>query len=943
MKVSPLQCCNFLKGNPMKRFAILAGAAVFLVGNVAAQTTAPGSGPVMPPIGGSDDLLTSPFLLNLPAGINLISSPLDTGTTPVRKAFGGMGSQWPFIYEWDSSLQQFFAPGDAMLTPGAGYWYYTPAPTTLVIRGEPYHPLSDLTKDIVPGWHLVGVPFLAGIPWQNFQLYAAGNPVGIETAKDLGWIGPNILTMQGFEWQEHVVGQPFEPGSAYWIETTVPLSLRAKGSAQATPPQQVGSPLPPPDVINVLPKYLDKLAKGVDDMVKVGKDVAAGKLTTGGFKGGGVVFGLANAAIQRYRYENIMDDLNGMDDKLDELLIDVVAIQNQLGQLEAEIEGLENYITVESTLAPTLYKAQGWLDSFYNKLSETGTSYNWGRWSMAGCDLGQSTCDNEITDESTKAFNDQYVLNPTNDPPTKSSDDFYLWWAYAVTGESGFKEYTQDGSSARNLVESIYSELTFSPIGIKLPLQAYMEYVFNQSGCATDVTNCDLYAEVYEPVEGFFQQLVAYQVNLVQAIVDAYSVLASTEQNQTTHTYDNSITTFLTAYDGFVAQLADEAEIFLQVAEQIALYRAADGRFDWSTFGTSDAGQLLARADFVAARLAAPSGGGKPWPWPPGVTGRIFYTQQQPLPSVTQHQACLGTTCTTLTEQTPEVSLTGNWPYLQWTVVNGVAQGTATQKWKVRRLIPQALAAGTYQVASVNPQYGNANLLVAEYGSDYSNPPTDPTDAVLFGSFNGLEGKLGVGALGANWVFSGGGDDSLRDFTVATDANSTTMSVTYKQAGKYGDGNWYEKAKIQIPANSLFDAYPRVRLFWPATITIDVNSYFISGVNCTDHYYQNIAQSLKLLEADGDVKPGTDNLWQPCGTRSFERCSYVTQDRNGPMLLQSDPVTLNHSEEYTLRAHFNDTIWGYYYNSNGGMCQQGPTSGSHVTWTLFNPTFTLTK
>jgi hypothetical protein len=47
----------------------------------------------------------------LPAGINLISSPLDTGTTPVRQAFGGMGSQWPYIYEWDSSLQQFFARG----------------------------------------------------------------------------------------------------------------------------------------------------------------------------------------------------------------------------------------------------------------------------------------------------------------------------------------------------------------------------------------------------------------------------------------------------------------------------------------------------------------------------------------------------------------------------------------------------------------------------------------------------------------------------------------------------------------------------------------------------------------------------------------------------------------------------------------------------------------
>ena len=923
----------------MKRFAILAGAAVFAVGNVAAQATGPETGPVMPPVGNTEDLLTSPFLLDLPAGINLISSPLDTGSVPVRKAFEGVGPQWPLFYEWDSSAQQFFAPGDAMLTPSAGYWYYAPAPTTLVIRGEPYHPLSDLTKDFVPGWHLVGVPFLEGIPWQNFQLYAAGNPIGLETAKELGWIGPDILTMQGSEWQEHVVGQPFEPGWAYWIETTVPLSLRAKGSALGLLPQQ---PAPAP-IVN--PKLVDELAKGVNDMVKVGEDVAGGKLTTGGFKGSGVVFGLANAAIQRYRYNNIMDDLNGMDDKLDELLTDVVAIQNQLGYLESQIEGLENFITVTSTLAPTLYTAQEWLDSFYYKLSETGTSYNWGRWSMAGCDLTQSTCDNEVTDASTDAFNNKYVLNPTNDPPTKSSDDFYLWWAYAVTGESGFKEYTQDGSSARNLVESIYSELTFSPIGIKLPLQAYMEYVFSESGCATDVTNCDLYAEVYEPVEGFFQQLVAYQVNLVQAIVDAYSVLASTDQNQTTHTYDNSITDYLTAYDGFVNRLADEAEIFLQVAEQIALYRAADGRFDWGTFGTSDAGQLLARADFVAARLAAPSSSGKPWPWPPGVTGRIFYTEQQAVPSATQHQACLGAACTTLTEGATE-NLTGNWPYLQWAVVNGVAQGTPTQKWKVRRLIPQPLAAGTYQVASVNSQYGNAKLVVAEYGSDYSNPPTDPTDAVLFGSFNGLEGKLGVGALGTNWTISDGSDDKLHDFSWTQDANSTTLSVTYKENTNLQlVGDWYEKAKIQIPANSVFDAYPRVRIFWPATITFNVDSHYVSGKDCWAYYYQKINQSLKLLEADGDVKPGTDHLYQPCSINlpitQFEQCSYSTTDRNGAMMLQSDKVTLNHSDVYTLRAHFNDEIWGYA--AGNPYCDQAPTSGSHVTWTLFNPTFTLTK
>jgi hypothetical protein len=62
------------------------------------------------------------------------------------------------------------------------------------------------------------------------------------------------------------------------------------------------------------------------------------------------------------------------------------------------------------------------------------------------------------------------------------------------------------------------------------------------------------------------------------------------------------------------------------------------------------------------------------------------------------------------------------------------------------------------------------------------------------------------------------------------------------------------------------------------------------------------------------------------------------------MMLQSDKVTLKHSEVYTLRAHFNDEIWGYATSNEAYVhCHQVPTSGSHVTWTLFNPTFTLTK
>ncbi len=930
----------------MKRFPALVGAAILLTGSAAAQQIGPETGPPLPDFPEMSGPEYSIFSLDLPAGINLISSPLDTGSVPVRKAFEGVGSNWPYFYEWDHSGEQFLAPGDAPLTPSAGYWYYTPAPNTLMIFGQPYYPLSDLIMDIVPGWHLVGIPFLEGIDWQDFQLYAAGNPVGLETAMDLGWIGPSVLTMVGSEWQKHVVGQPFEPGLAYWIYTSVPLSLRATGSTEVLPE----SPIPPPP--DVEPKWVFKLAKSTEDMVNVGEDVAEGKLRTGGFKGGGAVFGLANAAIQRYRYETIVDDLNGMDDKLDELLTDIAAVQNQLGLVEAEIEGLEYFITVESTLAPTLTTAKNWLDNFYYKVSETGTSYNWGRWSTAGCDLTQSTCEKEITDESIEAFEGKYVLDPENDPPTKSSDNFYLWWAYGVTGESGFKEFTQDGSSARNLVESIYSELTFSPIGITLPLQAYMEYIFSQSGCATDVTNCDLYAEVYEPVEAFFQQLVAYQVNLVQAIVDAYSVLASTEQNQTTHTYDNSISDYLTAYDGFIHQLANEAENFLQVAEQIALYRAADSRFDWSTFGTTDAAQLLARADFVAAQLAAPAGRGEPWPWPPGVTGRIFYTQQHTLPSPTYHQACQAgsTICTALTEITPEYavqpdgtnSVTGDWPYLQWVVPSNVdaAVGTPTQKWQIRRLEPQPLAAGTYQVAREYAEHfsldsRNANLVVAEYGSDYSNPPTDPSDAVLFGSFNSLEG-MGV----VNYrAIDGGKDDSMHDFNWTWDYDSTTMSVTYKTDTLRKEGDWYQRDYFQLA--ELPTSHGRVQIRWPATISIGIGSQLLYGTPCSGGFYHTLAQSLKVLEPDNDVVPGTDNLWNLCGTDIY-KCNISYEDRNGPMKMETGSLTLKPGTTYQLRAHFNDVVDGYT-GSYTYVCEWGATPGSKVTWKLFNPTFTLTK
>ena len=142
------------------RLSVLLWVAALLVGNAVAQGDGQPVAPSLPVIGGAGDSQVV-YPLQLPAGISLISSPLDAGTGRAIDAFMGIDGEWPLLYKWDSPTQRFLDPEESMLSPGAGYWYYTPAPSTLLIFGKPYGPLTQLTRDIPPGWHLFGVPFTA--------------------------------------------------------------------------------------------------------------------------------------------------------------------------------------------------------------------------------------------------------------------------------------------------------------------------------------------------------------------------------------------------------------------------------------------------------------------------------------------------------------------------------------------------------------------------------------------------------------------------------------------------------------------------------------------------------------------------------------------------------------------------------------------------------------
>jgi hypothetical protein len=260
----------------------------------------------------------------------------------------------------------------------------------------------------------------------------------------------------------------------------------------------------------------------------------------------------------------------------------------------------------------------------------------------------------------------------------------------------------------------------------------------------------------------------------------------------------------------------------------------------------------------------------------------------------------------------------------------------------------QSIAVGTYQVASINPQYGNSKLVTSLYGDDYSNPPGPGANSVVvFGSFNNVEGNLGIGALGAARTYAHGGDDSLHDFTITPSPNSTQVNLVYKQDNTRSGADWYEKIRIKVQDNSaspVFGAYPLVKVLWPNTLEVALGQYVInSSSNCeSQDYYHELKQSLAMIEADGDVKPGVNKQLTECGTSSFGRCNFSSQDRNGGTMLVSSSVVLDHSETYTLQAHFHDLIYGLYFAS-GSSCEQGPSAGSHITWTVFNPTVVLVK
>ncbi|MFN7997070.1 MAG: hypothetical protein U0Q18_25880 [Bryobacteraceae bacterium] len=935
------------------------------------------------------------FVYNLPAGASLISSPLDTGTGLGVNTFFGFPAGWPLFFGWDSYTQSFVPADQAPAGLGHGFWTYLPTPTTLAAAGQPFNYLRSVTMHVPPGWHLFGVPYLSGVNWSDFKVYFAGNPIGLDAAIANGWIDSGFQTMEGGKTTSLISGQPFQPGSAYWVHTTVPLDLRADaapstaarttlsaGTVTERMPTGIAAETTATSVPSSTAGWMASISSSLGDVGEAAGAFAEGNVFSGTFDllAGGFDL-LEHAMDPNSATPEPNDQLTEIDTKLDTLLGDVSDVSQQLTGMEQAVAGLGQEISSETALGEPMTNAETWLHNNYNDPFSV-SSRQWARWRLAGCSVTATACpeaSNPVTAANLSAFKSQYL---TKKGTASMTADFPLWWAESVVGGWTPEVFQDGGGTAKSYVTEIWQGLT---AGITSPattkgngLMTYMQYMMSSSGCANDPSysdaggSCDLYRNVYQPVEAYFAQAMADQTQLVAAIVESYGVL--TQENQFPA---GAAQTFMT---GVTQQINQEAEALLQVAEQIALYRAADGVHDWNTFPSTDAGQLLSRADFVVMQLAGnnyqpnPQAGwfNPPWPLLGGLTvGRVFYAHgETPLGANATRDACpqadgafCGAPAFQISENVSTQRTVQNGPpHFLWAASSGnIAQGTVYRDWTIQRIVPSWQQPGMYLVNSTQPgsdtqkSRGGAPLDVRLFNQNYSDqyPPQVNTESASLNSAEGAVGPYGLFLPAPYWAWSGSGNNKAHQSPAPSyGSQNCAVSVNYINDANDSHGtvsfNWSESQQIQF---TMPTGYTHVKVTWPAQATISAGAAPLpnsgSYAQAAKPYWQSMTFSQQILTNGNVVNPNGSYTPNPCsapnGSGNFNSCTYSNTNQSwysGQILTPGQGEQL-----YTLKATYSDTVVPTTTvgctNPYGCFVGVNPTSGSHVTWTLTFPSLTI--
>ena len=209
-----------------------ATSATFTIG-----TPVAGSATIAAVVGGQTRTatltVTTAVGTSFPAGLNMISVPYDYSGQPLDDLFGYSGVR---LATQDASVGQYaftpMPPADA-LRLGRSYFVRLPHAVTLSRVGTPADPATDFSIPLLPGWNMIGDPFLVPINLSAMHVSSGG---AASTFSDAVSATPLLVSSLLYSFSPsansgkggYVTLQPsgsLQPGLGYWIYAYSPVSL----------------------------------------------------------------------------------------------------------------------------------------------------------------------------------------------------------------------------------------------------------------------------------------------------------------------------------------------------------------------------------------------------------------------------------------------------------------------------------------------------------------------------------------------------------------------------------------------------------------------------------------------------------------------------------------------------------------------------------------------
>ncbi len=170
---------------------------------------------------------------SFPAGLNMISVPYDYSGQSLDDLFGYAGVR---LATEDASVGQYAftpAPPADALRLGRSYFVRLPHAVTLSRVGTPADPMTDFSIPLLPGWNMIGDPFLVPISLNAMHVASGAGVSSFSTA----YSGTPLLVsslLYSFNSSAnsgkggYVTLQPtgsLQPGQGYWIYAYSSVSL----------------------------------------------------------------------------------------------------------------------------------------------------------------------------------------------------------------------------------------------------------------------------------------------------------------------------------------------------------------------------------------------------------------------------------------------------------------------------------------------------------------------------------------------------------------------------------------------------------------------------------------------------------------------------------------------------------------------------------------------